>query len=55
MRLYSVRTAGGRQSEKDSEGTSYSQIQALFKHLSEGTELRHRKTSVKIATVMAKI
>jgi hypothetical protein len=48
-------TAGGRQSEKDSVGTSYGPIQALFKHLSGGTELRHRKTSVKIVTVMANI
>jgi len=48
--------AGGRQSEKDSEGTSYCLIQVLFKHLSGGTELSHRKiTSVTIATVMAEI
>jgi len=46
MRLYS--TVLGQQVEdkvkKDSEGTSYGPFQVLFKHLTGGTEVRHRKT-----------
>jgi hypothetical protein len=58
MRLYStvLGQQGARQSENDSQVTSYGLIQVLFKHLPGETELNHRKTtSVTIATVMAKI